>query len=258
MTGDVHFGGIAWDERSSQLTTDLLVDNSCSKNCKEAFCTQVCDYSAPVAAEFKLEQYLGERWKVLDKWYQGGIAPPKWQGIMPGVPRKIFESQKPGGTRYRVSAKFADPTSLYPLTKESTTQFLLENYRTDPTKVGAEVLRPLEGLSGMPKTKLFPTLEPLLGYVVAAPAAQSSLSRALATLRSYLFFQSWPPYIEEFCDQEKDSCVNARKWSEPFVELEGEFKLENNQIRDVMLSRRSTILPNYRKINSQLPVVHCP
>lgn len=268
MAPDFHLGKleISGSTEAPTVRTGFLVDNRCSETCVDGLCSSPCDYSVPAAAEVGLYELRATGPKLLDFWYQGAIAPPKWMGLVPGSERQLGMNPFQTGKSFRLSYKFAYPDTYYRLARDGFKQFLIQTISLSSSTVGSDTLPALAAMRGlralyekMPGTRPLPPLSGNWRQLV------TSYADSLATLASYLDFEGWPPYYEEVCDQTLTTCLPPYR-SLGQTHLTIDFKIAGYDVdtatyllEDVEVARNSDVLSPYHVSGGTeiLPQVDC-
>lgn len=246
-----------------ELATTFLIDNQCPTACKDGLCTGPCDFMIPGAAEGRLYKLpKSGKAEILDVWYQGGIVPAHWQGLIPGETHSFGYQPFVAGERYRLSFKFGFPDTYFRIAKDGFRQFLIKLSMPRAGDISVRALPALEPMTGLaalyrelPGVKPLPALQPHLRNL------ETSWQEPLATLASYLDFEGWPPYYEDICSTDLKKCLQPYNGGgQTMVSVDftvTELTAPEYKVKDLIVRRESDILPIYERAVTKVPHVEC-
>jgi hypothetical protein len=261
---DVHVGHIKIQAGDfPTLDMGLLVDNQCPQKCVDGLCSGPCDYNSAIGTSIQLQGIEDPANPVLyGMWYQAGVAPAQWQGMISGEYQYIGMQPFEVGKRYRLRYNFAYPDTFYRIAKDGFKQFLIRMIHIRAAEVGVSSLPPLNELIGIEALyKKMPGVQPLPSLRYSARDMYTDFGESLATLASYLSFVGWPPYYENLCDPTLQNCGSPFEGTGT-TEIDVEFTVAklsepNYKLKDIKITRRSPILPDYEITGAKLPSVQC-
>lgn len=233
---NVHLGALeisTVNRMYDDIRLPLLVDARCEENCVDGICASPCNYSAPLAAEFGLYELKNGRQEFIKLWYDGGVAPANYFGLIYGlgsdVPKHTFET----GKRYRIEAIIDDPQLDYAFFAGRVKRLISLNNNH---------LRELHNngrINRIPHINTIGTHEPIPGVprirglnFVHRPF--DNLSHVLNTFRSHLDNSFWPPIFTSLCSQDGLLC---RRVSPAKVVLQLDFTIEEERNGRFVLSQ---------------------
>ena len=236
---------------NASMKVPFLVDNRCVRKCRDGLCSSNCSYGLPVSAEIRLAQLHGKKEELLLSWYDGGTAPPAWQGILNNSFHNLGNMQFEQGEYYQLEVVFNDPKEDYML--------LNRQYKMQKLRLSGVRFDEMEWGMNVPEI-------PVIGDYYQLPEIPTifefghqggyTITDALSGLETMFNFQFWPPYYSKVCGA--TSCRNASLYEH--VKLQLKFKVlgrdgRDYQLGDFTVSRFSSILPDYYKKVSSMPFV---
>ncbi len=256
---DIHLGKLRVSRLGNEkiiIENQLLINNSCISKCKDNFCQSACDYAQPVVSENSLYVVKpnSQKLELISTWYDGGIAPPKFQGFIKGigfeVPELYFEKDK----KYVLKSVFYDP------------KFDFDKFKNRVKGKLNTIQQELGRISNshIPSVQPIPTLNssPVLPVISGIPGLTfnqkfNSVTSALEQLRSYLDFKLWPPYYTGACFDSKCSSLRDK-----ILELETEFVFSDETGNDslakvIKTTRKSELVPSYEMNKLHDPKILC-
>lgn len=264
MGFDLHFGPLKLQksygmDAGSSIITSFVVDHRCAKICQEKTCVYPCDYPAPLVAEFKLGHYKknGKK-RVFGYWINGGVIPPRWQGLLKLKEQKIEHYIFKPNQKYFLNIKFANPGSLYPYVSKSWVEFLIA---LDSDQKDANDLSPLTAIKLLPGLKGLSIMPQVKEITAGAHSINTPISPTVAL--NFITYNKWPPYIKKYCHPFDDRCVSARNYRGPYLNFTVEFEVdidENTQdyvITNLKATRTSPILTKSLVTNNEMAKVKC-
>ncbi len=242
---DIHFGSVSVNPLGNglvQLETQLLVNNNCPKVCSDKVCQSSCDYAQPVIAEHSLYEKTQGRLELITSWYDGGIAPARFQGFIKGIGFEVAESLIEDGKTYVIESNMYDPKYDYERFKKRI-QSRLNTIEQQLGRISNSSIPTIQEIPRIQVTRELPGISTIPGLVFERPL--DNVDRAVDQLRSYLSFKLWPPYYSKVCNG--SACAVIK---DPMLTLKAEFKVRGRSEKKLdleMLSikRDSYIVPTY-------------
>lgn len=263
IVSDINLGKIQIGTRDNHgfIRSSLLVDNNCKESCLRGVCSSPCHYFTPFVGEFVISEWSKKKGKYeeMARWFDGGVAPGKWQGLIEGEGFELQTSQFTAGNKYKLDVSFEDPKMSFGYMKGQIKNRigLIHRRYTPIRREGAideiPVVRELGELDNIP-------VLPVIGGIDFT----RPLNGLLETRRRFInLFNShfWPPMYESACDVNLKNCTNNFS---NLVNLSATFTLEsipddvnNFAITNLEIERKSKFLNSYKiKILNQ-PEVDC-
>ena len=245
---DIHFGNIKFDSQGEHwvnIQTPFIVNNICDRIAKNGIESSVCDYSTPIAGNIYLKNAKGE---VIAEWYDGGLAPAQWQGVLNGEGKIISQEFLPTNTTYKIEALFSDPYYDFNNFKK----YLNNKINTDHVVFGR--IHSSDGISIIPEVGGISESGQMISIgeiaEVSFPTAIDDLSALRKRLNSYFSSTMFPPIYDKVCLAGTSHCEKTGK---PFIKLSATFKVNADYtLSDIQVERNSTLLGSYkRKIENQ-------
>ena len=254
--GEVKLSGGPDDTYNVELS--LLVENICRTSCRDGLCSSPCHYSLPVAGEVTLYalEKTGRR-EALASWYQGGAAPPLWQGILRGTPQLLSGIHIDDDATLEIEARFGDPQSDYSFFKSAYKNFSIAT--STAGVAGRDPLPRVPGISIQKKIPVAPGGPALRGPVTGHE--YEGLGSALKVLRSAFSSALWPPYYDKVCDAISGRCVLPTV-SDDITTVTTRFRVHHTtgrsyDVTPIETRRKSLVFDSYRKVITSFPQVRC-
>lgn len=250
---DVHLGKIEIIEDNDKivtLKTPFIVNNFCKSVEKNGLKSSICDYATPYIGEVKLINAKGQ---VEATWYDGGIAPSQWQGILNGegqaLPRDVLKANQ----TYKIEVSFSDPYFEYnSFKKRLKSKFQQLNIRFPLLHIGGSISE-IPDLGNITDTDQMVEI----GTVgeINFPATISGLSTSRKKLSAFFSTTLFPPMYSQACHPETGACENVGK---EFVKFTATFKVGSDySISGLEVERKSKILGSYKKKIAEQPEYIC-
>jgi hypothetical protein len=254
---DIHFGKvnlIALGNGMLQIETQMLVNNNCPKVCKKDICQSACDYAQPVVAENSLYEKTEKGLELITTWYDGGIAPARFQGFIKGIGFEIAETMIDEGKTYVIESNLYDPKYDYERFKKRI-QSRLNTIEQQIGRISNSSIPTIQEIPRIHVTRELPGISTIPGLVFERNL--DNVERAVEQLRSYLSFKLWPPYFAQVCHD--GSCDSIK---DPMLTLKAEFKVSLKTYEHVKLDiksikRESYIVPKYEMNNLHQLEIKC-
>lgn len=254
---DVHFGKVNVSPLGNgmlQLETQFLVNNNCPKTCKDSVCQSACDYAQPVIAENSLYEQTAKGRELITTWYDGGIAPARFQGFIKGIGFEIAETLIEDGKTYVIESNFYDPKYDYERFKKRITS-RLNTIEQQLGRISNSSIPAIQEIPRIQVTRDLPGISTIPGLVFERTL--DNVDRAVDQLRSYLSFKLWPPYFSRVCNGTQCSEIK-----DPMLKLTATFRV-NGRTADatdltfVGISRDSDIVSKYVMNNLPKLEIRC-
>ena len=254
---DIHFGKVSVNPLGNgmlQLETQLLVNNNCPKVCKDKICQSSCDYAQPVVAENSLYEKTQKGLELITTWYDGGIAPARFQGFIKGIGFEVAESLIEDGKTYVIESNMYDPKYDYERFKKRI-QSRLNTIEQQLGRISNSSIPAIQEIPRIHVTRDLPGISTIPGLVFER--SLDTVDRAVDQLRSYLSFKLWPPYYSKVCNG-----ANCEVIKDPMLTLKAEFKVlartqEKLDLSMISIKRDSYIVPKYEMNNLHQLEIKC-
>ncbi|MFG1483024.1 hypothetical protein ABMA79_05440 [Halobacteriovorax sp. HFRX-2_2] len=210
---------------SIKLDSSVFINNTCQKTCVNGLCSSPCSYTQPVVGEYLLSEVKkdGER-EFISLWYDGGITPSNWSGLLNGAGHLLPKSTFKDDAVYELEINLEDQEFYYLMFKNSITSRLKLNNKTIPQidrEAGAlrslNEFNSIELLQSLPEFPVFDYLRFTGNTHIAVKNSVNSISRVF---KDFL----WPPYIQRYCHNEK--CIKTKDHQ---LTLKVQFKVSKNE-----------------------------
>lgn len=254
---DIHFGKVSVNPLGNgmvQLETQLLVNNNCPKVCKDKVCQSACDYAQPVIAENSLYEKTNKGLELITTWYDGGIAPARFQGFIKGIGFEVAESLIEDGKTYVIESNMYDPKYDYERFKKRI-QSRLNTIEQQLGRISNSSIPAIQEIPRIHVTRDLPGISTIPGLVFER--SLDNVDRAVDQLRSYLSFKLWPPYFSKVCNGSACEVIK-----DPMLTLKAEFKIlgrtaEKLDLSMLSIKRDSYIVPKYEMNNLHKLEIKC-
>jgi hypothetical protein len=256
---DVHLSKITLKypgDGNVKIKTPFLVNNNCAYACKKDFCQSPCAYAQPIVGEFSLSEKKGDKKELLASWFNGGIAAPKFQGIINGLEYEVPGALIEQGKEYIIESHINEPQYEYERFK---------NRIRNRLQIVEENLRGISN-SKIPEVQEIPVID--LGRELPEIAGigtiifnqnLNAVETSVEALRSYLNFKLWPPYYAKNCFESRclplGGSLVALKAHIRITEINPEKKEINYEV--ISVERNSTIAPSYIRNNFHETEIIC-
>jgi len=240
------------------LKFPIVVNNRCERVCKGDLCTSSCDYSQPVIGEFSLYTFNKKGKKeYLTSWFDGGVAPANWQGVLSGVGVTISKTILEFGQKYLLEVDLSDQELNYFSFKGRIEKELRMNNVIGDMNHGGTVIRDIPMINTIEELNNLPTIKNIEGIYFNGNGF-NGVQEALRSIELTFKNSFWPPYFSDVCNGVTGKCLkqsNAK--NSLFLEFTLEGDTKSPVFSNVKFSRRSNIVPEKSLPNYQFPVVDC-
>lgn len=240
---DLHMGKIEildQDEKSVSLKTPFIVNNSCKAVEKNGLRSSICNYAVPVVGEIQLKDRKGQEIKT---WFDGGIAPIQWQGILNGEGIQLSKELLRKNENYTLEVNFSDPYFDYnTFKKRIKSKFQSFNYGFPEFSSGGEIseigdIQDIGDVNQMVDVGGIGNLD----FKSGLPNLDNSRKR----LGAYFSTNLYPPMYTKACHVETGLCAKTGKSFVKFIvtfKVNGDYSLTNIEVE-----RSSQLLGSYKK-----------
>jgi hypothetical protein len=250
---DMHLGKIEIEDQGEKnvfIKTPLIVSNFCKSVEKDGLKSSICDYLTPFAGEVKL---INSKGQVEATWYDGGIAPAQWQGILNGEGQRLSKELLRKNENYKIEISFSDPYFEFNTFKKKLVSKL------KATNLRLPIFYAGDGISEIPSIESMGEIDQMVsvGGVgdISFPSSIKGLDSERRRLSAYYSTSLFPPMYSKACHPETGVCENTGK---AFVKFTASFKVaEDYSISDLEVERSSKILGSYKKKISKQPEYIC-
>lgn len=186
-----------------KLNVPIFVNNQCEeKTCTDGLCTSSCEYTQPVASELTLFDITNpKKEEYIKSWFDGGIAPAKWAGMINGTGIDLSTSSLEDGHKYKIEIAMDDQEFNYMMYKGQIESRLTLNPSTIPnlTREGTKfaALNPfneIQVFKELPKFPVFDMIKFSGSNHVGVKNTVNSISRVFKNT-------VWPPYFDNYCSE---------------------------------------------------------
>lgn len=244
---EMHLGKIVIKDEDDELSikTPLIVNNVCKSVSKNGLTSSICDYSNPYVAEIKL---LNSKGIEEATWYDGGIAPTQWQGILRGEGQQLSKESLKINEKYRLELSLSDPYFEFNTFKKRIKSRIDKLNSQLPDFFGAGEINVISEVRELGSLQDMVLVEPISD--INFYTGISDLTQARRRLGTFFSSNLYPPMYIKACSPDSGKCENIGK---PFVKFIATFKVgEKYSILDLEIERISKILGSYkRKISAQ-------
>ncbi len=261
---NVHLGEVKIDgslPKYDHLSIPFAADTRCESKCVDGLCSSPCDYSQPIVGEFTLYgEYNGKK-EFLKTWYDGGVSPSQWQGMLHGVgielPKEVIEE----GKRYTIEAFFSEPELNFMMFDGRVEKMisLANNQILELNRRGGASVGEIPLITMIQSLQTIPVLEIIAGIEFDGNLFVN-LKRALSSFQTYVNNSFWPPYYGDICHQDGNRCIKSGQGK---INLQLEFtvgaKKENGkyEILDMKYKSRNDLYGKTQSDNYLPPRLSC-
>lgn len=258
-TVDGDWGPISIRSREDRTQIDLsfLVSNMAERTCKGRTCSSSSNFMHPFVGQVELFRLReSARPELIEEWWDGGLVPPNWQGIMKGVSYRIPDKLFRPGAKYRLVATFQDPTDDYAIFLNGLKQMLVRLFDTQGATVGIDTLPAIATLGDL---GIIPTIGGMGG--LHSNNQTVSLSQTMNGLEGVIASTVWPPYYDRACSS-AESCMRLgkRKFHQRLV-LEFTAGMDPSggkvELMDVQMQKNSPVFTSYPMQTGEFPSLRC-
>lgn len=210
---DIDLGKLSIEKVGSDLVkvkSQIYAKNICEKQCAGKLCSSACNYTQPLAGEYTLSKINKKGKKeFISLWYDGGVIPSNWAGIINGLGNKLKSNLLEVGSTYEIEVKLEDQDYYYTMFKNRIGSRLKLMHKTIPEiKRDTGVIQKLQQFNKIIDLDNLPSY-PVYDYVkfkgnnhIGVMNTVNSINR---TFKDFL----WPPYLESYCIGE--TCAQNQK-----------------------------------------------
>ena len=250
---DVHLGKIEINELNDKtvtLKTPFIVSNFCKSVEKNGLKSSVCDYATPYIGEVKL---INSKGQTEATWFDGGLAPAQWQGILNGEGQAFSRDVLKAGQSYKIEVSFSDPYFEYnSFKKRLKSKIQRLNIRFPELYIGGSISE-IPDLGNITDTDHM--IEVGAVGEINFPANIPGLSNERKRLGAFFSTTLFPPIYEKACHPETGEC---EKVGTEFVKFTATFKVGSDySISGLEVDRKSKILGSYKKKITEQPEYIC-
>lgn len=233
-----------------KIDSSIFINNTCKKTCINGLCSSPCSYNQPIVGEYQLHEINKDGKKeFISLWYDGGITPSNWSGLINGAGHLLPKSTLKDKTVYELEINLEDQEYYYLMFKNSITSRLKLNNKTIP-KINREasILKSLDEFNSIEVLDSLPVF-PVFDYLrftgnthVAVKNSVNSISRVF---KDFL----WPPHIQKYCHNKK--CINTRdhnltlKLQFKVIKEEDKYKLQYLTYKKISNVQGNKIIKDY-------------
>lgn len=234
----------------------IFVSNICERKCVNDLCSSACDYSQPVVAEYALYENVKGKKSLVTAWFDGGVAPANWQGILQGVGAKLQKGLLVPEVKYTVEINFKDQELNYLGLKGR----IEKQIRMNPNQIpgmrhGGTSINEIPTFNNIGEIGKLPLIKDIQGIYFNGKGF-TGVKDALRSISRFFKSSFWPPYFEEVCNG--NSCVKNDKYVGKlildFTLIEKNKKLK---VSEYTFSREGTFFGSTRYENYQFPKKDC-
>ena len=250
---DVHLGKIEIIEDNDKvvtLKTPFIANNFCKSVEKNGLKSSICDYATPYIGEVKL---INSKGQVEATWFDGGVAPSQWQGILNGEGQTFSKDVLKAGGTYKIEVSFADPYFEYNSFKKRLKSKIQQLNLKFPELYMGGTISEIPTIGNISDTDQMVEV----GSVgeVTFPANIPGLTTERKKLGAYFSTTLFPPMYSQACHPETGAC---EKTGNDFVKFTATFKVNSDySISGLEVERKSKILGSYKKKITEQPEYIC-
>ncbi|MDD0853355.1 hypothetical protein HBN50_09615 [Halobacteriovorax sp. GB3] len=234
-----------------EIIVPLYVNNVCDQKCVDGLCSSSCLYSQPVVGDYRLFEITEKGPDFLYSWYDGGMAPAMWRGMLHGLGAKIQKGLLKEGKKYVVKIDLSDQELNYMTFKGMIKRRLglRPNHIPRINREGGRIAKiPLLGVIG--NISRLPEIEGISGISFSGDGF-IGVRRALNSINRVFKNIYWPPYFQRMCSG--DDCISAKKHN---LELFVEFTYKDGKAVDLKGLKKGSMVAGKQHIND-LPHLNC-
>lgn len=253
--GEVKF--IPYTNDFYRLNIPLFVDNRCERKCIGKVCSSTCDYSSPIAGEFTIEEKKGNNWLYLSSWFDGGVAPARWQGLLEGIGTDFPVSELKEGNTYKIKFEMNDPKIDFDIFKNSFNKQIPDFSAVIGRITRGSTIQEIGHIPVIPGGNVIPNSRDI---PITLGAVFDGIQRGVQELESMLNFGNWPAYFNTICSRDLKTCI---KNTDTIFYSEITFKVIKTASREApvfeILSNqsRSFLNPKLQNLSTKLPKINC-
>ncbi|MFG1485665.1 hypothetical protein [Halobacteriovorax sp. RZ-2] len=239
-------------KNSAYFGVPLFVRNTCEKKCEQGKpCTAPCNYTQPIAAEFVLTQLAGNGKKhYVTSWFDGGIAPANWTGLINGIGTQITSNYFEVGKDYELEVILDDQEYNFMMFKGRIKSRL--NLR--PTTIPAinREGRTIGEISPFSKVEVLKSLPsyPVFDAIKFTGNSHLGVKNTVNSISRVFDDPVWPPYFSDYCIN--GSCVLMK---DHMLRLKLKFKVTQDEktgelISEVLEYKKEANLQDNKTVNN--------
>ena len=238
-----------------KLQFPLVVNNICKEQCTNGLCASSCDFSQPVIGEFSIYESKGHKKEHLYSWYDGGVAPAQWQGVLEGVGIQIPKNIIEFGKEYIIEADVSDQELNYMSFKGRIKKMLemtnvIGVFRRSGTSVGTVNL-----INEVGDINELPAIRDIRGIHFNGNAL-AGVQDALGSMRLTFKNTFWPPYFDSTCFA--GNCIKQESFKNKiFLKFKLTGSPRNPIVENIEFTNKSNLVPNKTISDYKFPIVNC-
>lgn len=239
-----------------ELYFPFLVDNRCERKCLDGLCSSPCDFTQPVVGDFALfEKGRGSKKELVTSWFDGGVAPAQWQGILNGTGVKLPKNLLEIGRDYILEVDLSDQELNYLSFKGRLKKLVtMHNVIGEINREGTAI-REIPLINTIDDIEKLPSIRTIHGISFTGNGFLG-VKEALRSVQLTFKNSFWPPYFEQTCFNGK--CVKQGSMKN---KISLSFKLggtkEKPVFENVVFQRKSNVVASKNISNYNFPVVNC-
>ena len=233
----------------------LAVNNRCKEKCVDGLCSSSCDYSQPVVGDFAIFEVVKGKKDLLYSWFDGGVAPAQWQGVLKGIGVKIPQNIIEMGKTYIVEADLSDQELNYLSFKGRIEKMLRMNNVIGEMNRSGSRIRSINHINEIDDLNNLPSINSISGIYFNGNAL-SGVQDALGSMKLTFKNTFWPPYFEKTCLGSK--CINQVSFKNKiYLKFKLSGTMSNPVFEDVEFSNTSNLVKSKNITKYQFPTVNC-
>lgn len=248
MSGSTHY---------DEIFFPVFVSNICDKKCVDGLCSSACNYSQPVVGEYALYEMKKGKKILVTAWFDGGVAPANWQGLLQGVGAKLQKGLLQAGIEYSVEVNFKDQELNYLGLKGRIEKQIQMNPNQIPgMRHGGVSINEIPTFNNIGEIDKLPVIKDIQGIFFNGKGF-TGVKDALRSISRFFKNSFWPPYFEKVCNASE--CVSSKKYEGTLI-LDFVLKESGKKLKvdTYSFKRKGTFFGNSGVIsNYQFPKKNC-
>ncbi|MFV8258752.1 hypothetical protein ACNQKP_13170 [Bdellovibrio bacteriovorus] len=258
-TVDGDWGPVSIRSRQDRTQIDLsfLVSNIADRSCEGSSCSSSSNFMQPFVGQVELFRLRdAARPELIEEWWDGGLVPPNWQGVMNGISYRVPDRLFTPGGKYRLVATFQDPTDDYAIYLNGLKQMLVRLFDTEGATVGVDTLPAISTLGDL---GIIPGINGMGG--LHSNNQTVSLAQTMEGLEGIIASTVWPPYYDRACAG-SESCMRMgkRKFHQRLI-LEFTADMDPSggdvELANVRMQKNSPVFKSYPMQSGDFPILRC-
>lgn len=197
-------------ENYDEIFFPVFASNVCEKKCVDGLCSSPCLYSQPIVAEYVLYEHKKNKKSMISAWFDGGVIPANWQGLIQGIGAKLQKGLLLPDTKYTVEINFKDQELNYLGLKGRIEKQISMNPNHIPGMVRAgTAINEVPTFAQIGDIDNLPIINNIEGIYFSG-VGFTGVKDALNSVSRYFKNSFWPPYFKKVCN--KGVCVNNSKY----------------------------------------------